>query len=428
MAAFSASSSPGTSNAIPPRHHGAGSGVEATLLGDYEKGTERALLIKNIPYGGASFARTCFNGLNALSGVGVLSIPYALSEGGWLSVAWLIVIAAACCYTGLLLQRCMNSGPYLQSYPDIGESAFGLSGRITISVVIYLELYLVSTGFLILEGDNLGKLFPNSSLKLGKMKIEGNQLFTLLAALVILPTTWLRSLGALAYFSLGGVMASVILVGCVLWAGAFDQIGFHERGKLINFGGLPTSLGLYAFCYCGHAVFPALCTSMRDRTQFPKALSVCFLLCTLNYSFMAVIGYLMYGEGIKSQVTLNLPVENLSSKVAIYTTLINPLTKYALMVSPIATAIEQRLLVSGGGPASLLSRTLLVVSTVAIALSIPRFGYLMALLGSFLSVVVSLLLLCIWLELSAIMEILVTGVLVGVTGTYSSLRQIARNI
>lgn len=205
-----------------------------------------------------------------LAGVGVLSIPYALSEGGWLSLAWLIVIAAACCYTGLLLQRCMDAGPYAQSYPDIGESAFGFAGRITLSVFIYLELYLVSTGFLILEGDNLDKLFPNASLELGKMKIEGKQLFTLLAALVILPTTWLRSLGALAYVSLGGVLASVILVGCVLWAGAFDQIGFHERGRLINIGGLPTSLGLYAFCYCGHAVFPTLCSSMKDRTQFPK--------------------------------------------------------------------------------------------------------------------------------------------------------------
>ncbi|CAA6665191.1 unnamed protein product [Spirodela intermedia] len=366
MAAFSASSSPGTSNAIPPRHHGAGSGVEATLLGDYEKGTERALLIKNIPYGGASFARTCFNGLNALSGVGVLSIPYALSEGGWLSVAWLIVIAAACCYTGLLLQRCMNSGPYLQSYPDIGESAFCLSGRITISVVIYLELYLVSTGFLILEGNNLDKLFPTP-------------LFTLLAALVILPTTWLRSLGALAYFSLEGVGLGYSGRLCPLGR-AFDQIGFHERGKLINFGGLPTSLGLYAFCYCGHAVFPALCTSMRDRTQFPKALSVCFLLCTLNYTFMAVIGYLMYGEGIKSQVN-----STFQSKIS------SPKSQFIPHCS--------------------------------------MFGYLMALIGSFLSVAASLLLPCVCylkifglgdqsrLQLAVIMGILVMGVLVGVTGT-----------
>ncbi|KAJ6690001.1 hypothetical protein OIU85_006301 [Salix viminalis] len=38
------------------------------------------------PRRGTTFLKTCFNGLNALSGVGILSIPYALSQGGWLSL------------------------------------------------------------------------------------------------------------------------------------------------------------------------------------------------------------------------------------------------------------------------------------------------------------------------------------------------------
>ncbi|KAH0670235.1 hypothetical protein KY290_025656 [Solanum tuberosum] len=44
-----------------------------------------------------------------------------------------------------------------------------------------------------------------------------------------------------------------------------------------------------------------------------------------------------------SQITLNLPIGKISSKIAIYTTLVNPITKYALVVSPIATAIEDKL-------------------------------------------------------------------------------------
>lgn len=38
----------------------------------------------------------------------------------------------------------------------------------------------------------------------------------MLAALVILPTTWIRDLGALAYVSACGVLGFVVLVGCVL--------------------------------------------------------------------------------------------------------------------------------------------------------------------------------------------------------------------
>ncbi|XP_043724890.1 amino acid transporter AVT1I-like [Telopea speciosissima] len=389
---------------------------------------------------GTTFLRTCFNGLNALSGVGILSIPYALSEGGWLSLVFLFIIAVACNYTGLLLKRCMDAHRLVKTYTDIGELAFGYKGRAMVALFMYLELYLVAAEFLILEGDNLEKLFPNKNFQLGSLTIGGKQGFVLVAALLILPTTWLRNLGLLAYVSAGGVLASIIVVGCVAWAGAVDGVGFHESGKLLNWAGLPTAISLYAFCYCGHAVFPTLCTSMKDRSQFPKVLVICFILCTLNYGSMAVLGYLMYGEGLKSQVTLNLPVGKISSKIAIYTTLVNPFTKYAIMITPIAAAIEDWFPFRNSRPISLLIRTVLLISNVVVALTIPFFAYLMAFIGAFLSVVVSLLLPCICylkifkssrsfnLELVIICGILVLGIIVAVLGTYTSLRQIAEHL
>ena len=164
----------------------------------------------------------------------------------------------------------MDSDPLIRSYPDIGEKAFGYKGRVVVSIFMYLELYLVAVEFLILEGDNLDKLFPNTGFKIAGLHIGGKTAFVLLTALVILPTTWLKSLHMLAYVSAGGVMASVLLVGCVLWVGAVDGVGFHEDGVLLNWGGLPTTLSLFTFCYCGHAVFPTLCNSMKDRSQFTK--------------------------------------------------------------------------------------------------------------------------------------------------------------
>ena len=164
----------------------------------------------------------------------------------------------------------MDGRPLIKSYSDIGEEAFGYKGRAIVSIFMYLELYLVATGFLILEGDNLEKLFPNMSFKVYGLRIAGKQGFVLLTALVILPTTWLRNLGVLAYVSVGGVLASIILVGCVMWVGAFDGVGSHEGGKMVNWGGLTTSVSLFTFCYCGHAVFPTIHSSMKDTRQFPK--------------------------------------------------------------------------------------------------------------------------------------------------------------
>ncbi|CAN1812757.1 Amino acid transporter AVT1I, partial [Linum perenne] len=346
---------------------------------------------------GTTLLRTCFNGINAMLGIGILSISYALSQGGWLSLALLVLLAILCFYTGLLLRRCMDSDMLIKTYPDIGMRAFGKKGRVFVSVFLYLELYLVAVEFLILEGDNLNKLFPHKTFKIGGLGIGGKEAFTVISALVILPTTWITNLGVFAYVSVVGVLASVVLVVCLLWIGAIDDVGFHQNGHLLNLEGLPTAISLFTFCYCGHAVFPTLYTSMKHKTQFWK--------------------------------------------IAIYTTLVNPLTKYALMVGPIATAVEEKFGFQNKRPLSFLFRTAIVISTVIVALVVPFFGYVMAFIGSSLGVIMSLILPCLCyirinkestrkfgLEMILILGILIGGSVIGVVGTYTSVKQIVHNI
>ncbi|KAK8971155.1 hypothetical protein KSP40_PGU000541 [Platanthera guangdongensis] len=384
---------------------------------------------------GATFARTCFNVTNTLSGIGVLSIPYALSEAGWMSVALFFAVAIVCFYTGLLLQRCMDADPHIRSYSDIGEFAFGQRGRITVAIFMYIELYLIAVSFLILEGDNLDNLFPNLEFQFLSQEIKGKQFFLLISALIVLPTTWLRNLDGLAYISAGGVVASVVLLCSLIWIGV-TETGFQKKGRLVNFSGLPTALGLFFVCFTSHAVFPTIHASMREKTRFSKVLQISFALCTFNYGAMAILGYLMYGDDLESQVTLNLPAGKIGSKIAIYTTLINPFAKYALTITPIALSIEEWLAFRYKRSYSILVRTLLLLSTVMTALSIPFFGLLMAFIGSSLSIMVSVLFPCVFymkiyrdsgrsrVEMAVIGGVMAAGILVSVVGTYSSVLQI----
>ncbi|TKY66050.1 Amino acid transporter, transmembrane [Spatholobus suberectus] len=64
---------------------------------------------------------------------------------------------------------------------------------------------------------------------------------------------------------------------------------------------------------------------------------------TAGYASMATIAYLMFGVEVRSQVTLNLSLNKVSSKIAIYTTLVNPLSKFALMMTFITDALEELL-------------------------------------------------------------------------------------
>ncbi|OVA00379.1 Amino acid transporter [Macleaya cordata] len=139
---------------------------------------------------------------------------------------------------------------------------------------------------------------------------------------------------------------------------------------------------------------------------------------------MAVLGYLMYGENVKSQVTLNLPHELLGSKIAIYTTLVTPIAKYTLTVTPVVAAIENSYLMFyyNNRAVSLLVRTLLLISSVIVALTVPFFEYLMALVGAFLGATVSIMR---WgYELVIIIGIILVGISVVIIGTYTSMKQI----
>ncbi|KAG5608022.1 hypothetical protein H5410_029514 [Solanum commersonii] len=126
---------------------------------------------------------------------------------------------------------------------------------------------------------------------------------------------------------------------------------------------------MYTFCYCGHAVFPTICNSMKDKSQFPKPT------CHIT----PIIINIFYCKFIVSYFI----------------------------------------------------RTFLVISTVIVALTIPFFGYVMTFTGALLGVTVSILLPCLcylkikkpsYLEVVFIGMILVFGSSVAISGTYTSLK------
>ncbi|RRT74784.1 hypothetical protein BHE74_00018233 [Ensete ventricosum] len=258
--------------------------------------------------------------MNVLCGVGILSTPYAVKEGGWLGLSILLTYAVLAWYTGILLRHCLDSQPGLTTYPDIGQAAFGTIGRIAISFLMHIILQASCVEYIILERDNLSSLFPNAQLNIGGTHIDSHLLFAILTTIIVLPTTWLRDLSVLSYISVGGVIASVLVVLSLFWVGQVDHVGFQNKGTPLNLSGIPIAIGIYGFCYSGHAVFPNIYSSLKKPNQFPSVLLISFVICTVMYAAVAVMGYTMNGESTLSQFTLNMPQNLLASKVAVWTT------------------------------------------------------------------------------------------------------------
>ncbi|KAL7252879.1 hypothetical protein ACSBR1_007438 [Camellia fascicularis] len=390
----------------------------------------------------SSFGQAVLNGMNVLCGVGILSTPYAVKEGGWVGLSILFIFAVLSFYTGILLRECLDSQPGLETYPDIGQAAFGNMGRFAISIILYAELYACAVEHIILESDNLSALFPNAHLNLGAYELNSHHLFALLTTLAVLPTVWLRDLSVLSYISAGGVAASILVVICLFWAGLVDKVDFQSKGTTLNLTTLPVAIGLYGFCYSGHAVFPNIYTSMAKPSQYPAVLLTSFGICTLMYAGVGVMGYMMFGELTESQFTLNMPQGLLASKIAVWTTVgWSKFCTYALTMTPVALCLEELIPSSHlkSYMYSILIRTALVISTLVVALSVPFFGLVMALIGSLLTMLVTLILPCACflrilrgkvtlLQGLLCILIIVVGAVSAVVGTYSALSQIIENL
>ncbi|KAL7109745.1 hypothetical protein ACP275_06G194800 [Erythranthe tilingii] len=389
----------------------------------------------------STFGQAVINGMNVLCGVGILSTPYAVREGGWFGLSVLLIFAVLSFYTGILLRRCLDSQPGLETYPDIGQAAFGTTGRICISIILYVELYACCVEYIILEGDNLASLFPNAHLNLGVIELDSHHLFALIITIAVLPTVWLRDLSVLSYISAGGVIASILVVACLFWIGLVDEVGIHSKGTTLNLSTLPVAIGLYGFCYSGHAVFPNIYSSMEEPSQYPSVLLASFGICTVMYASAATMGYTMFGESTQSQFTLNMPQNLIASKIAVWTTVVNPFTKYALTISPVAMSLEE-LIPSRHAKSraySILIRTALVISTLVVGLSIPFFGLVSALIGSLLTMLVTLILPCACylsilgeklnsLQRSMCVFVIGVGVAASGLGTFSALSKIIERL
>ncbi|CAI5532643.1 unnamed protein product [Closterium sp. Naga37s-1] len=474
-------------------------------------------------------------------GIGILTTPYALAQAGWLGLLLLPATSLLYLLTARLLRACMDHTPStdphtsttashtattpphtsttalhtstITTYPDIGTAAFGRVGRIVTSLLLYGELFAVSVELLILEGDSLAFLFPSFAphgVSLGSsLRLSANQVFLIIAALIVLPTVWLRKMSLLAYVSVGGLLAALVTVVGVAWVAA---VGTDDAGSaaaaassasasaaaaaaaaarggsaLLRVQGIPVAMGIFGFCFSGHAVFPTIYRSMDKPQHFNWVLLICFTVCTCIYGGIAILGYSMYGQGTAAQITLNLPPALTPSRIVLWTTIISPITKFAITITPVALALESslsshlsnlsppnlasctpycvprfkhrgcscnckhtllplswlsrfpgfnRMRISGKTFVSLTVRTLLVVLVAAAGLLLPFFALVMTLTGSLLSISISLLLptachLSIkWRQLSRAsvachVAILLGGTAAAVTGTVYAVRGIA---
>ena len=212
------------------------------------------------------------------AGVGVLSLPQAITFCQSTGFILMGIMCGLSCYTAVELGNCWiivrkhyaDCAPgavVREPYPLIAEKCFGKPGRYFIAVCIDLVLFGACVVFIVLAGTLLSQIFVNF-LNLNITFC----LFMPIFALLLTPITWFGSpkdFAIVALFaSLGTIIACFIMVVDTFWA--IPLVPQSERGYIapMDPNDFFMSIGTIAFAFSGHPCFPTIINDMKYPAKF----------------------------------------------------------------------------------------------------------------------------------------------------------------
>ena len=246
-------------------------------------------------------------------GSGVLFLPRAFSNGGWLFSVVSMVLCAL--ITGTCILRLVECRQAVRgSYGYLGLRAAGPWGRRAVDVSVVLSQAGFCCVYIIFIARNLLQLLNTSSCWLGG---EWLWLLILLEWPLFTPLTWVRRIASFGPTNLAADGLILMgLVGVLAWcargfavapAGAAISVPpFNEKSFSLMLG-----TAVYAFEGVGMVVPVYDSLSPRAQKRFPWTMSLTVAGVALLYIAVGVVPYL-YVEGLlglkmQDAVTLQLP-------------------------------------------------------------------------------------------------------------------------
>lgn len=370
---------------------------------DVPDGERPAILVKEVEQDGkfvlqvsgqSTLPQTVVNSTNVLIGVGLLSLPIGVRYAGWIcGLVTLSLCAAVTSWTATLLAKCMDLDASLITFSDIAYISFGKKARIATSILFMLELLAACVALIVLFADSLELLFP------GAFSVTG---WKVLCVLVLMPLQF-APLRILSYTSVVGIFSVMSIIIIVILDGFVKP---HAPGSLIepaatylfpaNWLTLPLSFGLLMSPWGGHSVFPNVYRDMRHPYRFKEAVKYTFSFTYALDATVAVVGYLMFGDGVLDAITSNILQATGYPKAMtlLLVTFIGiiPLTKIPLNAQPIITTLEviaglrQQVVAEDSssfrGFLKIAIRIFTLLLFLVISILFPAFDSIMAFMGS----------------------------------------------
>ena len=364
---------------------------------------ERLLNNQDIGHDHMPLWKAAVNFICDVEGTGLLALPYAVLHGGVATLTALVIVSAICCYTGIIMVQCLYGESSMSGEPkarlrssieELGEACWPGVGRKVVLALQNTELLMLSSSYLVLCGSFLDYAFP--SLPLTKI------VWSCIGAVVVLPTVFIKSLSNVAWLSLIGIVSVLVQVGSVLWYGISHSPAWQLNSiPLWTPEGIPVAFGIIIFSNAAHSILPRLEGDMSNKGNFNAMLGISYILITLIKLMFSLCGFLPFTTHTKDLVINNLPIGAVYYVTCVFLG-INVLASYPFPVLIVARSIEDVIY-----PDSILARlpknlsficlrVSLTLFTLGMAILIPHFALMLALVGSMTSATMCFVLPCLF--------------------------------
>ncbi|KAK4800730.1 hypothetical protein SAY86_021217 [Trapa natans] len=383
----------------------------------------------------SSQSKTFANVFIAIVGAGVLGLPYSFKRTGWImSLIMLFFVALLTCHCMMLLVHTrrklesLTGFSKISSFGDLGFVVCGSIGRAVVDVMIVLSQAGFCIGYLIFIANTLANLYFGSTF----MGISAKALYIWGCFPFQLGLNSIKTLTHLAPLSIFADVVDLGAMGVVM----VEDLGIIAK-KIPNvraFGGFSVffyGMGVAVYAFEGVGMVLPLESETKDKAKFGRVLVISMTLIALIYGGFGALGYFAFEENVKDIITANLGKGLISTMVQLGLC-INLFFTYPLMMNPVYEVFERRF---HGGNYCIWSRWLLVLVVSLIALLVPNFADFLSLVGSSVCCGLGFVLPALfhlmvfreelsWGGWSSDVGIVALGVVLGVSGTWSSLSEI----
>ncbi|KAI7223681.1 vacuolar amino acid transporter-like protein 1 [Hortaea werneckii] len=369
--------------------------------------------VVNVVVGQSTLPQTIFNSVNVLIGVGILALPLAFKMSGWIpGLIFFAFAGISTSYTAKLLAKCADVDGSLITFADLAYVSFGPWARIGTSILFSLELIAACVALVVLFADSLDALIPG----------WGDVEWKMVCGIILIPLGFVP----LRFLSFTSVLGILSCLGIVLAIFVDGLIKPHSPGSIRepalthlfpeNWMTLPIAFGILMSPWGGHSVFPNIYRDMRHPYKYRRGVNITYSFTFSLDLFMAVVGYLMYGSGVKDEITRNVLLTDPGAYpdainvLIVVCVAIIPLTKVPLNARPIISTLELFLGLDARAmpdPAALTGlsgytrgilkvvlRIGITILFVILAILVPQFDTIMSLLGAVACFTICIILPC----------------------------------